>query len=190
MWALCLSAVLLHIISCLIHGCCRNRPAHEPLWDPPSLHPYSNIIMWILAEACYFLTPPISWTAVGPVQRPSISSKRSVPSAELFLWPAATLLHPPPSSSILLHPPSPASARPSAHLSGWVHHIICLWWAVILLSQSQLITTAWAFVYQRSAEWFIAEAFLLWTVKQDESTIRYDFTVKQRIWSRKSLQML
>lgn len=32
-----------------------------------ALHPYSNIIMWILAEACFILTPPTSWLLSDPL---------------------------------------------------------------------------------------------------------------------------
>lgn len=66
-WALCLSPVLLHIISCLIHGCFIKQACTRVCVRSCALHPYSNIIMWILAEACFILTPPTSWLLSDPL---------------------------------------------------------------------------------------------------------------------------
>lgn len=113
-WALCLSPVLLHIISCLIHGCFK-AGLHTRLCE---ILRSASLLKHHYVNPCRGMFHPYATdilTAVGPAQRPTVSWKRCVPSAELFLWPAATLL--------LLHrPPSSASlTRPSAHLSGSVH---------------------------------------------------------------------
>lgn len=120
-WALCLSPVLLHIISCLIHGCFK-AGLHTRLCE---ILRSASLLKHHYVNPCRGMFHPYATdilTAVGPAQRPTVSWKRCVPSAELFLWPAATLL--------LLHrPPSSASAvrqHTSADQS-ILSPSVCLW---------------------------------------------------------------
>lgn len=105
-----------------------------------ALHPYSNIIMWILAEACFILTPPTSWLLSDPL------SVQLFHENVVFLQPSSSSGRLPRccSSTVLPRLPRPSVSTPQRISPSSLHPSVCDA-SVIPLSQSQLILIAWAF---------------------------------------------